>query len=185
MVGTPLSVVLRRDSRPAACPEPGAKGLALARLHHLPPFDDLLGRDGRVVGRASEDVRMPADELVADGADRVGNGEVAGLFADLREKHRFVEIVAELLAKVVHVAALDRLEDFVGFFEHERPQRAERLLSVPGTSARRAQCSHDLDKAVELGPGVRIRADARAMGERRVSHGVSGAYATIRICSSW
>ena len=100
MVGTPLSVVLRRDSRAATCAEPGRR--LLARAPSSPPTVSTTCSVVTVGSSAvaGEDVRMASHELVADRLDRVGDGEVAGLLANLREEHRLVEVVAELLAQV-------------------------------------------------------------------------------------
>ena len=92
--------------------------------------------------------------------DGVGNREVAGLLGNLRQEHRLVEEVAELFAQAVEVLAIERVEQLVGLFEHERPQRLQRLLAVPWTAARRAQRPHDADQVVERG--------ARGSGHRVV-----------------
>ena len=47
------------------------------------------------------------------------------------------------------------LEHLVGFLEHERLQRIDRLLAIPGAAVRRPQRGHDLDEAGELGGGCR------------------------------
>ena len=96
-----------------------------------------------------EDVRMTAHELVADRVDGVADREVAGLLADPRQEHRLEQEVAELLAEMRRLAALDRLEHLVGLLEHERTQRRVRLLAVPRAPVRRAQRAHDLDQTLE------------------------------------
>src|SRR5687768_7754032 len=92
---------------------------------------------------------MPANELVADGIDRVGDRELAALLGDLGQKDRLEQKVAQLLAKLRGAAAVNGLEDLVGFLEHERTQRRLRLLAIPRTAVRGSQRSHDLDQAVE------------------------------------
>ena len=50
---------------------------------------------------------------------------------DLRQEHAFEEQVADLAAQRVVIAAIDRVEHLVGFFEHESAQRLDRLLAIP------------------------------------------------------
>ena len=88
-------------------------------------------------------------------SDRVGDGEVPGLGFELRQEHRLEQEVAELLAERRVIVAVDRLEHLVGFLEHERLQRVDRLLAIPRAAVRRAQRGHDLDQAGELGGGCR------------------------------
>ena len=86
---------------------------------------------------------MTAHELVADGVDGVADGEVAVLFAHLRQEDRFEQEVAELLAELRRRAALDRFEHLVGLLEDERTQRRGRLLAVPRTAVGSPQSAHD------------------------------------------
>jgi hypothetical protein len=88
---------------------------------------------------------MPPHELVRDGVDRVGDCEMPSLGFELREKHRLEQEVAELFAERVVVVPVDRLEDFVGFLEHERLQRVDRLLAIPRTAVRGPEPRHDLE----------------------------------------
>ena len=94
---------------------------------------------------------MAAHQLARDPVDRVADREVAGLFGDLRQEDRLVEEVAELFAQPVEVLAVERVEQLVGLFEHEGPQRLQRLLAIPGAAAGRTQCAHDADQLVECG----------------------------------
>ena len=49
----------------------------------------------------------------------------------------------------VHVAALDRVDHFVRFFEHEMRQRVERLIAIPRTALGRPQRPHDGHELLE------------------------------------
>src|SRR5687767_7828190 len=99
-------------------------------------------------------MRMPANQLVADGVDRVGDRELAALVGDQRQKDRLEQKVAQLLAELRGTAAFNRLEHLVGFLEHEGTQRRLRLLAIPRTAVRRSQRSHDVDQAVEALSGA-------------------------------
>jgi len=73
---------------------------------------------------------------------------------ELCEKHRFEHEVAELIAQVRVIVAVDRLEHFVRFFEDERLERVDRLFAVPRAAARSAQRGHDLDEPREFSGGA-------------------------------
>ena len=81
--------------------------------------------------------------------EAIEHGGPAQLCEELGDKHRFEQKIAELLAEPLMVMLVDRLEHLVGFLEHERPQRGERLLAVPGAPARGAQRAHDADEPIE------------------------------------
>ncbi len=98
----------------------------------------------------AKDVRVAADQLVADGAQRVGDAEGASIGRDLREEDAFENVVADLFAKRLEIVVLDGLDDFVRFLEDELAQRLKRLLAIPRTAVRGSQGRHDLDKAREL-----------------------------------
>ena len=91
-------------------------------------------------------------------AQRVADGEAPLVGLDLRQEDALEEQVADLAAQRVVIGAVDRVEHLVGFFEHERPQRLNRLLAIPRAAAGPAQPRHDVDEALELAPG---RARAR------------------------
>ena len=57
------------------------------------------GPERRLARVAAEDVRMASHELIGNGLDRIGDGEVPGFALELRDKHRLEEKVAELLAE--------------------------------------------------------------------------------------
>src|SRR5262249_16198870 len=82
--------------------------------------------------------------------DRVANREISRLLADLREKYRFVEEVAQLFAQRGRVAGVDGLEHFVRFLEHVRAKRGVCLFTVPWDSVRRPQRAHDRNQLLEF-----------------------------------
>ena len=135
-----------------------ARVAPFACLEVFPFLDHLLrcdrrARIGERYAAGGEDVRMAANQLVNDGLDRIGNGEVAALVCNLREKHRLEQKIAEFFPQRGEILTVERIEQLVGFFQHVRPQRAERLFAIPRTSVWTPQCSHDLDQ-----PAERLRA---------------------------
>ena len=66
---------------------------------------------------------MPANHLVRERVDHVGDGKLAAFGGQLRVEDDLEEQVAELLAQLRVVAAFDRVDDFVGLLDqiaHER-----------------------------------------------------------------
>ena len=126
-------------------------------LDLLPPGPNLAGGVERRLALAPrEDVGMPAHELVGDQLQRVGDLEVSGLRLELGEKHGLEDEVAQLLAERRVVVAIDRLDHLVGFLEHERLQRVDRLLAVPRTAVGSAERRHDVDQPDELACRTRM-----------------------------
>ena len=101
-------------------------------------------------GLQREDVRVAAHQLVGDAFQGVGDRKAPGLRFELRQKDGLEHEVAELLAERRMIVAIDRLEHLVGFFEHERLERVDRLLAVPGTPLGRPESRDDFKKAVKL-----------------------------------
>ena len=127
-----------------------ARGLLL-RLDLFPPHTHLTrGIERRLARVAREHVRVPPHQLVGDTLQRIGDREVTGLGLELREEHRLEDEVAELLAERRVIVAIDGLDHLVGFLEHKRLQRVDRLLAIPRTAVRSAQRGHGLDEAVEF-----------------------------------
>ena len=65
---------------------------------------------------------------------------------DLGEEHALEQEVADFAPQRGVIAAIDRIENLVGFLEHESAQRLDRLLAIPRASARPAQARHDVDE---------------------------------------
>ena len=102
---------------------------------------------------------VTAHELVDDRRGDVGDREPAGLGRELGLEDDLQEEIAELVTERIGVAALDRLDDLVGFFDHVRPQALGTLLTVPRAPAGAPQPRHDLHEADE---GI----DRRAVSHR-------------------
>ena len=126
---------------------------ALGRLERFP------AGAGRGV---AEDVRVAADHLGRDrrhdviereGADLLGH---AGMIDDLELE------IAELVLERVHVAAVDRVGDLIGFLDRVGRDRREGLDAVPfAAGGRIAQPGHDLDQAGEAGAQGKVRPGTR------------------------
>lgn len=96
-------------------------------------------------------MRVAADHLSRHRLDDVAEIEVAALLSHAGMEHDLQEQVAELLAEIVHVVALDRVGDLVGFLDRVGLDRLEGLDHVPGAAGfRLAQGLHDLDQALDV-----------------------------------
>ena len=84
----------------------------------------------RDAGR-SEDMGVPADQLFANGAQRVGDRESPLVRRDLREEHAFEQQVADFAAECIVVPSIDRVEHLVGLLEDEPAQRLESSARDP------------------------------------------------------
>src|SRR5687768_10718577 len=98
---------------------------ALLCLERIPPIESRLGRRCallrlRIVQAAIilKYVRVTPQQLLDDDAERIVDGEQPALRSNLREKDTFENVVADLLAQRVCVAALDRVDHLVRLFEH-------------------------------------------------------------------
>jgi len=100
-----------------------------------------------------EHVGMAPNQLVDHRLQRVGQAEVTGLAAELRDEHRLEDHIAELLADARPVALIQRVEQLARLFQHERAQCGEGLLAVPRTPLGTAQDPHDVDEVIEVGAG--------------------------------
>ena len=110
---------------------------------------------------------MAADHLGVDRRNDVGDVEGADLPRECRMVNDLEQQVAELVAEIGHVVAIDRVRDLVGFLDRVRGHRAERLDPIPRASVRRAQPGDDLDQLLEARGGRhrlnrRTRSDAGA-----------------------
>ena len=94
-----------------------------------------LTASGVEVAGVAEHMRMAADQLGGDRLDDAAEVEQAGLLGHAGMKDDLQQEVAELLAQILGVAALDGVGDLVGFFDRVGRDRGEGLLEVPGTAA--------------------------------------------------
>jgi hypothetical protein len=80
---------------------------------------------------------MPADHLVADGLDYIGNVEGAEFLRNSRMVDDLQLQVAEFVLQIQKIAPLDRVGDFIGFLDRIGGDRLERLLLVPAAAGLR------------------------------------------------
>ena len=66
-----------------------------------------------------------------DGAGDVVECEMAGFLGHARMEHDLEQQIAEFVAQVCHVVALDRVGDFVGFLDRVRRDGREVLRDDP------------------------------------------------------
>lgn len=94
---------------------------------------------------------MAADQLVADRAGHVVEGEGFRLVGHLRVKHHLEQQIAQFVLEVIQIAPLDRVGDLIGFLDRVGRDRTEILLQIPGAAGSgRAQGRHDLDQARDV-----------------------------------
>jgi hypothetical protein len=92
-------------------------------------------------------VGVAADHLPGDRLDHVGKGEFAFLLGHAGMEHDLQEQVAELVAQIVHVAALDGVGDLMRFLDRIGDDGRKILLDVPRAARFGiAQRGHDLDQ---------------------------------------
>jgi hypothetical protein len=107
-----------------------------------------------VVTRVAEHVRVAAGHLGADRVGHVGEVEQAAFLRHLRVEHHLQQQVAQLVAQIGPVAAVDRVGHLVGFLEGVRRDAVEILPHVPRAAALRvAQARHDRKQVVQAVPG--------------------------------
>ena len=78
--------------------------------------------------------------------------ELAALGGDLGVEHDLEEQIAQLLSQVF-TAGVDRLQNFVCFFDEIRLERRRRLFAIPRAPARSAELRHDSQEVLEEGTG--------------------------------
>src|SRR5581483_3098711 len=121
-----------------------AAGLFL-RLDIVPEAADVLGADAAAI---AEHVRMPPHKLFRDCLHHVAEAEAALFLSQARVVHDLQQQVAEFLAQVLEIAALNRIGNLVGLLDGVARNAAEVLLQIPGAAGfRRPQRGHDLDEA--------------------------------------
>ena len=94
-------------------------------------------------GLVSKNVRVAADQLAVEARDHIRDGEVPGLARHLRIKEHLQQQIAQLLAKILPMPALDGVEDLVAFLKGIFPDGVEALLAIPGAAIGAAQPGHD------------------------------------------
>src|SRR6266508_4159608 len=145
----------RRQGRGDAGQRIGAA--LLLPLDRLPIAQHLAGGADLDV---AEHVRVPADQLLGDGARDPVDVELPGVLGDLGVEHHLQEQVAQLLAQVVgtgraRALLLDRVEDLVDLLHQVAGEARVGLLGVPGAAAGAAQAGLGRDQ-VEQGGALRL-----------------------------
>lgn len=92
-------------------------------------------------------MRMPANELLGDAVYDVANVKVAALLGHLRMVDGLQEQVAQFLAKIGEILAIDRIGNLVGLFDRVVLDGGKVLIEIPGAPRIRiAERRHDFDK---------------------------------------
>jgi hypothetical protein len=94
-------------------------------------------------------MRMPTDHLRVNVVDDVADIEAAGFTRNFRVKNNLEQQIAEFAHKVLRIAGIEGIEDFVCLLDQIAPKRVMRLLAIPGTSARGPQSRLQRDQALE------------------------------------
>ena len=143
---------------PASAPAPPRGGAGAARASARSRFSSALMRphsaltsSRRQVARVAEHMRMAADHLARDRLDDAAEVEAPFLLRHPRMKDHLQQQVAEFVAQVAEIAALDRVGDLVGLLDRVGRDGRESLLEVPRAAGpRRPQRRHDLDEAADI-----------------------------------
>src|SRR5271154_4444782 len=163
-----------RDAGKDASGAFSAVARALLRLDLTPERLDLVGRK---IARVRENMGMPTDQLGGDRLDHVAEFEAALLFRHTGVEDDLQQEIAEFVAQIREIAALDRVGDFIGFLEREGDDRGEGLFEVPRTAGPTGpQRRHDFDQASNFARRLHFKkapplARARSAGRRpRTAH---------------
>src|SRR4051794_36713255 len=94
---------------------------------------------------------MAADQLAGNGRNHVPEIEGLQLLRYAGMEHDLEKKVAKFVPQVGKIAALDRVDDLVGFLQRVRCDRLEGLRQVPRTAAVRCpQRSHEVEKVLNV-----------------------------------
>ena len=114
----------------------------------------------------AEDVRMTPFHLVADRGGDVLEPEQPGFLRHPAVEDHLQQQIAEFVLKVRHVAALDRVGDFIGLLDRIGSDRRKILRAIPFTPGNRiAQSRHDRDEPFDLAGSCVVGA-----GRERIRH---------------
>ena len=102
----------------------------------------------------AKDMGVAVDHLVRDGLGDIVKGEQSGLFSHLRVEDDLQQQIAKLLTQVHRILPLNRVSNFIGFFDGEGDDGFERLLDIPRAAVFCvAQLAHDVEDAVQTVAG--------------------------------
>src|ERR1700722_10951637 len=171
---------------------------ALLRLDLTPERLDLVGRK---IARVPENMGMPTDQLGGDRLDHVAEFEAALVSRHTGVEDDLQQEIAEFVAQICEIAALDRVGDFIGFLEREGDDRGEGLFEVPRTAGPTGpERRHDFDQAPNFARRLHFKkssaARTRALGgttapDRSSSHSESAiasrplGVSTTRMFTCW
>jgi len=94
---------------------------------------------------------MTPDEFGGDGVNNATEVEMALFFSQTSVKDLLQLKVAQLIAKVSHIVALDGVEHFIRFFDCIRRYGLKVLRQVPrATRNGRSERRHDGEKVVDI-----------------------------------
>ena len=103
------------------------------RFDFVPAALHVVGSFRRAV---AENVRMPADQLLRDGVERIVDAKLAFFGRHLREEDGLQHQIAELFGQARPIALIDGVQDFVGFFEQIGLDGVESFVRDPKGSRR-------------------------------------------------
>lgn len=143
--------VKTRTLRTQGC---GTCGFLVAAFFLLDDFPVAKDFRGIFSSLFAEDVRVAANHFFVNFADDVVDGETAFFTGDLRVEEDLEEEIAKFLGEFDVVGGIERVEDFVGFFDQIGAKSGVSLLAVPRATAGGAETSHDGNEFGESGAGV-------------------------------
>jgi hypothetical protein len=122
-------------------------GLFLA-LDAVPLLVELV--EGDLAGLFAEDMGVASDQFLTDGAGDVLDVEPPRLGGDLGVEEDGEEKVAEFLAEVFVVLAVDGLEDLGSFLDQAGEEGSVGLGAVPGAALRSAEVGDRIAEGLQL-----------------------------------
>ena len=132
----------------------GTQRLLAAALFLLDDFP--VAKDfGSVFGAFfTEDVWVTTNHFLVNFADDVVDGETAFFTGDLRMEEHLEKEITEFIGEFNIVGGIERVENFVSFFDEIGAKGGVGLLAVPRAATRGAETSHDGNEFGESGTGV-------------------------------
>jgi hypothetical protein len=101
-------------------------------------------RLGIIEIHVAENVGMTPDQLVIDAPGHVIEIEVAPLIGQLGMEDHLQQDIAQFLAHVLHIIAVNGVQQLAGLVDERLTQGLVGLLAVPGASIRSPQAGHGL-----------------------------------------
>src|SRR5215813_901078 len=92
---------------------------------------------------------MAIDELARQLLEYIINCECPLLLRHLGIKEDLQQEIAQFAAQFIPVAFVDRLENFIGFFQRVRFDGVEGLLAIPRAASGGAQPGHNRDSTLK------------------------------------